>query len=397
MGKFGKKNVVSTDLFRYHIGFMGPSGFGKTSTFSAMAQKLYGDEGYIVLDMGAEDGVAAIDGVVAERVPNFGKMNEIVNDIVQNKEKEYPNLKLVIIDTLDAYFEMVEEYVIKDWNARNSGDPKFVKAVSINPVEGGYGHGMERVIDVAKKAISKLNAVGVGVWWTAHVKEKEQADLYTGNTYAQITANMPMKYFNAIKNSSHVVACGYYDRTVETVAVGKENPVTKKKKERSTIVNEVRKVKFRDDMLVADAKSRLAHIIGEIPLDRDAFIKAIEDAIEEERGGNKAVAPAARKIDAPSTVSAVSSYDVVEEDEADNIEIEDTDDIVLDDNEEILNLEKRKQLIAEIRGAWKDIPKETKSRVKNLLKDRGVELDDAPDNLILQIKDIVDSEFEIED
>lgn len=390
MGKFGKKNIVNADLSRYHLGFMAPSGFGKTTTLSAMAHKLYGDEGYIVLDMGAEDGVAAIDGVVAERVPNYGVMNEIVTDIVKNKETDYPDLKVIIIDTLDAYFEVVEDYVIKDWNAKNANVQGFVKATSINPVEGGFGRGMDRVIDVAKRAISKLNSVGVGVWWTAHVKEKDQTDLYTGKAFTSITANMPMKYFNAIKNSSHVVACGYYDRTMETIEVGKENPVTKKKKERSAVINEVRKVKFRDDMLVADAKSRFASIVDEIPLDRDMFIKAIEDAINAARKGNEPVAPAERKIEAPSIVSTVSSYDTVEEkpvsakvvaEEDDDLPPFDVDETPID----------REKVVAEIRSAFKELPKETKARIKNLKGD--VELDAAPDDILKQIKDIIDEEF----
>lgn len=393
MGKFGKKNVVSTDLSRYHIGFMASSGFGKTSTLSAMAKKLYGDDGYIVLDMGAEDGVAAIDGVVSERVLNFGIMNEIVNDIVHNKDTDYPNLKLVIIDTLDAYFEIVEDYVIKSWNATNAGKPDFVKATSINPVEGGYGRGMDRVIDTAKKMIAKLTSVGVGVWWTAHVKEKDQTDLYTGKSFTTITANMSAKYFNAIKNSTHVVACGYYDRTMETVQVGKENPVTKKKKERSTIVNEVRKVKFRDDMLVADAKSRFAHIIDEIPLDRDLFIKAVEDAILAERSGDKTVAPPQRKIEAPSIVSSTSGQDGDDEvaiTTAEAIEDDDTPPFDIEDEEGSVD---RETLISEIRGAWKELSKETKARIKTIKGD--VELDAASDEVLTQIKKIIEDEFQM--
>lgn len=394
MGKFGKKNVVSTDLSRYHIGFMASSGFGKTSTLSAMAQKLYGDDGYIVLDMGAEDGVAALDGVVSERVLNFGTMNEIVSDIVHNKETDYPNLKLVIIDTLDAYFEIVEDYVIKSWNATNAGKPDFVKATSINPVEGGYGRGMDRVIDTAKKMITKLTSVGVGVWWTAHVKEKEQTDLYTGKVFSTITANMSTKYFNSIKNSTHVVACGYYDRAMETVQVGKENPVTKKKKEREMIVNEVRKVKFRDDMLVADAKSRFAHIVDEIPLDRDLFIKAIEDAIVAERSGDKTVAPPQRKIEAPSIISSSTASDEVEEKEevAPAKIIEEDDNVVPFDLDEENTTIDRDAIIQKIRSAWKELTKETKTKIKEKMGD--VKLDEVTNETLALFDEIVKKELE---
>ena len=31
MGKFGKKNIVSSDMSNYMIGIIGPSGFGKST------------------------------------------------------------------------------------------------------------------------------------------------------------------------------------------------------------------------------------------------------------------------------------------------------------------------------------------------------------------------------
>ena len=167
--------------------------------------------------------------------------------------------------------------------------------------------------------------------------------------------------------------------------------VTKKKKERSAVINEVRKVKFRDDMLVADAKSRFASIVDEIPLDRDMFIKAIEDAINAARKGNEPVAPAERKIEAPSIVSAVSSYDTVEEKPASVATVAEEDDDLpsFDADETPIDREK---VVAEIRSVFKELPKETKARIKNLKGDG--ELDAAPDDVLKQIKDIIDEEFE---
>lgn len=395
MGKFGKKTVVSADLSNFMLGAMGPSGFGKTTLMCNVGHKLFGDDGYMIFDMGLEDGVKAIAGAIAERIPNYGKLKEVVEDIVKNKDTDYPNLKLVVIDTLDAYFEVVEDYVIKDWNASNAGNPNFVKAKSINSVEGGYGRGMERVVDTAKKVISRLNSVGVGVWWTAHVKEKEQADLYTGKNFTTITANMSMKYFNAIKNSSHVVACGYYDREIEKVAVGDKNPVTNKTKERSTLIDETRKIKFRDDMLVADAKSRFAHIIDEIPLDADAFIKAVQDAIAAEANGKPELAPATRKIEAPKIVESTSSYDKVENDEdTPPFDVDTPSEPAADAEVLALGADEREKIIEDIRLSFKDLPMDVKKRIKTLRGESSLEA--SSDEVLLQIKAIIDSELRIE-
>ena len=283
MGKFGKRVNVATDLSKYMIGVMAPSGFGKTTLMYQMCEKEFGPDGYIILDMAQEDGVAALQGAVAEKVTTWKKMKEVVDDIVKNKATDYPDLKVVILDTLDAAFEAAEMYTVDTFNRENMGKQGFTKASSINGVEGGFGRGLEKCIENVKKEIVRLQNVGVGVYWTAHVKEKDQVDLFTGAQYTTLTANMSMKYFSSIRNSSHVVAFGYFDRSIEKQAVGDVNPITKKAKERKSVLAEARKLKFRDDAMIADAKSRFSEITDEIDLDADLFIKAIKDAIEAER------------------------------------------------------------------------------------------------------------------
>ncbi len=313
MGKFGKKVSVSTNINDYMVGIMAPSGFGKTTLMYQICEKEFGSDGYIVLDMGTEDGVSAIEGVVAESVPTWKKMKEVVDDIVKNKDTDYADLKVVVLDTLDATFEIAEIYTIDSWNRENISQKDFKKATSINSVEGGFGKGMDRVIDTVKKEITRLEKVGVKTYWTSHVKEKDQSDLFTGANYTSLTANMPMKYFNSIKNSSHVIGFGYFDRSIEKQEVGDANPMTKKKKERKAVIDETRKIKFRDDALVADAKSRFKYIIDEINLDCDEFIQAIKDAIEAERkNGN--VAPTTTKKTTTKKATK-KSEPVVEKDE----------------------------------------------------------------------------------
>lgn len=315
MGKFGKKVSVSTNINDYMVGIMAPSGFGKTTLMYQICEKEFGSDGYIVLDMGTEDGVSAIEGVVAEPVPTWKKMKEVVDDIVKNKDADYPDLKVVVLDTLDAAFEIAEAYTIDAWNRENIGKKDFTKSTSINSVEGGFGKGMDRVIDTVKKEITRLEKVGVKTYWTSHVKEKDQSDLFTGANYTSLTANMPMKYFNSIKNSSHVIGFGYFDRSIEKQEVGDANPMTKKKKERKAVIDETRKIKFRDDALVADAKSRFKYITDEINLDCDEFIQAIKDAIEAERK-NGGVAPATKKT---STKKVTKKPETVAEEEEDEL------------------------------------------------------------------------------
>lgn len=279
MGKFGRRVEVNTDLSSYMIGVMAPSGFGKSTLMYETCEKEFGPDGYIILDMSTENGTAALQGAVAEVVPTWKKMKEVVDDIVENKDSDYPDLKVVIIDTLDAAFDAAETYCVAAWNKANLGKQGFTPATSINSVEGGFGRGMDKVVETVRKEIVRLQKVGVGVWWCSHIKEKEVSDLFTGITYTTLTANMPLKYFSSIKNSTHIVAFGYFDRNIEKQEIGDANPVTKKKRERKAILDESRKLKFRDDAFIADAKSRFTNIIDEIVLDSDKFISAIKDAI----------------------------------------------------------------------------------------------------------------------
>lgn len=210
---------------------------------------------------------------------------------------------------------------------------------------------------------------------------------------------MTLKYFNAIKNSCHIVACGYYDRSIETQEVGKENPVTKKKKERSAIVQEVRKIKFRDDLLVADAKSRFSNIVDEINLDADEFIKAIQDAIKAEQDGVTTVKQEPkREIDAPKIVeSSEVEVSAIEEDESHNHIVDD-----LDDDESSLDVgeddavEDKDEIVAEIKALFKELPKEAKVRIRAIKGDAG-DLSDLSMDKLKEIKEIVDDALSIEE
>ena len=156
MGKFGKKVNVATDLSKYMIGVMAPSGFGKTTLMYQGCEKEFGPDGYIILDMAQEDGVAALQGAVAEKVTTWKKMKEVVDDIVKNKDTDYADLKVVVLDTLDATFEIAEAFTIDSWNRENMAKKDFTKSTSINSVEGGFGKGMDRVIETVKKEIVRL-------------------------------------------------------------------------------------------------------------------------------------------------------------------------------------------------------------------------------------------------
>ena len=400
MRKFGNRKCISKNVNDYMIGIMAPSGWGKTTLMYETCERLFGPDGYFIADMGDEDGTAAINDINAEQIGTWKKFKEVVDDIVKNKDTDYADLKVVILDTLDASFEKAEEFVVQAWNRENMGQQGFKPASSVNSVEGGFGKGLDRTIETVKKEIARLAKVGVKVWWTAHVKEKDQTDLFTGTNYTTLTANMSMKYFNSIKNISHIIGFGYFDRTVEKQEVGEANAVTKKKKTRNAVTDETRKIKFRDDAMIADAKSRFANIIDEIVLDTDEFIKAITDAINSASGSESA--PVVDKVKSsdkkPSKKTTVKEeeddileqlkavVDQVEEDTEINavterIEEEDTVPFDIDEDEDILDddsvITLDESRLNAIRDAFRAGDTKTKAEVKKYLVDYNGKLSDT--------------------
>lgn len=395
---YGKKNTIDTDLSKIIFGLLGESGIGKTTTLYHMAETLFGDEGYILLDMGSEYGTEYIEGVVTEPVETFKKFIDVVNDIYKNKDKDYPGLKVVLVDTLDALFEIGEPYLTKLYNQEHMGEKNFVPAKTINAAEGGFMHGQDRLIDIVVEQIVKLRKVGVGFWYTGHVKRRSTDDVFSGDSYDQLTTSMSQRYFNAIKNKTHALGIAYINRDLTEQEIGKENPVTHKKKTITKVVSELRKVKFRDDSYTADSKSRLKYIVDEVNLDECEIIKALEDAIAEEKKNpykveNKTKSTTKKK--APKVEETVEEVEETVEDVVEEVPFDLDEDIVSDIFEEELEEEAivpvDKDVLGEIRAAFKSADAETKAEVKAILSNYNGKLaNEMKPSDVAKIKEVLD-------
>ena len=94
----GRKNVIKIDPLNYNIGLIGEGGIGKTTIIKEMCEKLTGD-GYLFAECGKEDGADAISGInyvncpewngEYDEVTNSVGFNDLINDIIENKDTEY--------------------------------------------------------------------------------------------------------------------------------------------------------------------------------------------------------------------------------------------------------------------------------------------------------------------
>ena len=280
--KFGKKNHVKVDPFNYSLMMLGEPKIGKTSLLYKVAEKLVGEEGYIFAELYRERGADAIEGIVAENIPTWDDWVEFVDDIVENKTTDYPNLRVIFGDTYDQMILMGQQEALSLWNRKNPDK----RADSLNASWNGFGGGDKKALELIFEQVDRLESVGVKVWWIGHVKTKEVKNIYNDETYQVLTSDQQQNYFNALKKNLHFLCLAYFDRELQKEKTGKKNIVTKKEEIKTTIKDETRKIKFRDDSFVVDSGSRFSDIVPEIELDADAFITAITDAIKAEINKN---------------------------------------------------------------------------------------------------------------
>lgn len=277
--KYGKKVEIDLNPLHYNIGLLGESGIGKSTIMKDICEKLAGEDGYLALDVGKEDGHDAIAGIVSERIEDWAKFIEVTDDIIDNKTTDYKDLQVVIIDTYDQLFDLAEKEVIRLHNKKNSDKPKID---TINSAFGGFGKGLDKAIELVLDRLWELKKVGVSFIVVAHTKKKDIDDVVTGDQYSILTSDISQKYFNAIKTKLHFLGMAYIDRNIVQEKTGRKNLKTGEDITKGKIVSESRVIRFRDDTYSVDSKSRFADIVDCIPFNSDEFIKAMQDAIMRE-------------------------------------------------------------------------------------------------------------------
>ena len=374
MARFGKKNVIDLNPLNFQICLCGIGGIGKTTLAKEVCEKLVGENGYIHFNVGREGGVDAINNIVSEPIEDWAKLTEVVDDIIENKEEDYPDLKVVIWDSLDELIRLGETETIRIQNKKTPDK----KVDSILQCMGGFGKGQDYCINMILDKMWELRNAGVKSFIIAHTKKSDIIDPVTQETYSQLTADAQQRYFNAVRNKMDVIAVGYIDREISKENTGRKNIVNGKEITVNKVKTESRVITFRDDSFSIDSKSRFANIVDKIPFDSDAFIKALQDAIKAEFDNSGISDKEAKKSQT----------------EKDKKAADDAKSYSTKRKENHIDTEKNQELFDEIQKKLSDATAEAKQKIREIMHEYDVDkmsagIDSAPTKMYEKIVSVL--------
>ena len=216
--KYGKKNIVRVNPFHYNLGLFGLAGIGKSTLVADLCEEVLGEDGYMIYNVGKEDGTKALQGAIYEDVKTWQDFVNINSDICKNKDTDYSGLQVVAIDTIDELALLGEKEVIRLSNIENP--TKRVKQFKAS--FGGFGAGAKVLSKLILDEIERLKNVGINVFIIGHVKRRTKPDPYTNTEYDTITAKIDAVLFDDIKTKLDVLGVGLIRRDVEKVIVGED-------------------------------------------------------------------------------------------------------------------------------------------------------------------------------
>ena len=221
--------------------------------------------------------------------------------------------------------------------------------------------------------VMKLQNAGYSILEIGHTKTKLKEDVLTKVQFEQLTCNLDNKYYNALKDKVNLVAMCYWENVVENIEE-KKNAFTKKMDKVGELTDRKRVMVFADDDNAIDTKTHFEYITHKIDLSAEGFIKAVEDAIAAKLGleeDNSEKKPATKK-------KSAKKAEPVEEPTKDDIatvndEVPfDVEDDIFEEEEVAISVDK--DVLANIRAAYKEADVNQKADIKNILANYGGKL-----------------------
>ena len=372
--KYGKTYKMSEKFEDYSYIINGVGGIGKTTLVYEIGKLVTGsNEGTFIITCGGENKPKHIPDAFGDVAPDFKTFKAIVKELCENKEA-YPDTKFVAIDSLDEYARIVEDYVVAEWNATCDINER---AKSIKQAYKGFQGGENRATGLMIQQIVKLQDAGYSLLEIGHTKTKTKEDVITKVQFEQLTCNLDNKYYNALKDKVNLVAMCYFEHIIENVEE-KKNAFTKKMNKVGELVDRKRVMVFADDDNAIDTKTHFEYITHKIDFSAESFVSAVEEAIALKLEAFNGKTPKKTTAKATKPVPAPVEEDDFDEDENDAVPFD------VDDETEDFDDFDPAEARTQIRNLNKAGTAEQKKKVKAIIAETGVKLDQIEDEDVLK-------------
>lgn len=367
--KYGKVAEMSKNFYDYNYILTGVAAVGKTHLAHHLGIAASGsNEGTFIITCGREPKPLHIpDKPFYESASTFKDLLNIVKDVTENVG-DYPDTKLICLDSLDTLVNIAENYVINEWNAQCEIKDR---AKSISQAYKGFQKGENRVCDLIVKVLGMIEDAGLHWIIISHTKSKTQTDMYSGVSFDQITSSVEAKYYNLVKDKANLVATCYFEKEIADIEEVKD-AFSKKMKKKGNLISQKKVIIFKDDDNAIDCKSHFAYIEPKIDFSVEGFIEAVTKAIEKQAEASGTSVPKSQPKSAPKAKPELETVD------PDDDEFEDvTPEFDIDAYRE------------EIRTKYKAADKDIKAEIRAILAEKcDKKLDNADKDVLDEINEL---------
>lgn len=227
---------VSRDLSGYVTYIYGEGKSGKTTLATHAPGSLL---------LAFEKGYAALPGVIAQDITSWSDVKAALRDLKRPEVKE--RFSTIIWDTIDIAGTLCEKYVC----AQNGVD-------KIGEIP--YGQGWTLMKKEFENTVRSMSQLGYAIFFISHNKDK-QFTRRDGTVYNQTVPSCPDSFNRIAKDAADIYA---YAEKYEEDSIAKVRLILR------SIDNS------------ADTGCRFKYITPVIPMDYDALVKALNDAIDKE-------------------------------------------------------------------------------------------------------------------
>ena len=174
--------------------------------------------------------------------------------------------RMLSIDTIDEFIEMVTEEVVRLHTIQYKEVPK-----SFNSCFGGYGAPRKKAQELINDVLDLIKDTPYGYYFVGHNKVKTIKSKLDESEYNIISSNLSEDYFNAIAYKCPIICNIVSEANTSEFKMGDKSQYTLNQK--------IRFMHFRDDAYI-EAGSRFSELPQKVEYGAKEYIQAVTEGIK---------------------------------------------------------------------------------------------------------------------